>query len=182
MSSAVDNALVVLSNQLTSTGDGGKATNLSALNLLNGSGIPYWRGTTSAPYNRFETRKSNPWQRFFEELWEVPVKLLTGTTSTGVIFIFPTGTETNGENDINNGMRYTRSIPVDVVGVWLDEGAPDEYEDLVDAMVKDSLQDPTLGNNITFFRWNNLERLRPRGNGLAGARLSFLMDYSIAVP
>lgn len=183
--SIVTLALNVLANQLTAVEGSGAATNLSALNFVNSDDVPYWRGLNLVgppAFARFATKQSNPWQRFFEELWEVPVKQLIGSSSTGVVYILPTDTEINGESDINATPRYNRAISVEVIAVWLDEGSSGEYEQLIDALFQDALQDPTLGSNITFFRWISTERLRPRGIGLAGVRLSFLMDYFVAVP
>ena len=180
--SNVTSALGVLATNLTPLEAGGRATSLSALNYNNSGGTPYWRGSNVAGYKRFSTYNSNPWRRFFGELWEVPVKNLIGETSTGAVYIYPAGAESDGENNINNSKRYIRSIPVDVIGVWLDEGTSSQYEDLIDAMLKDALQDPTLGNYITFLRWKAVEPLNPSGIGVVGCRLSLLMDYSVAVP
>jgi len=173
---AINNLALALS-PLTYTG--GRATNLSTLQF--GSSVPYYfLGNTVGSQLKYQVKQYDQWARFFEELWEVPPSNLIGTNSTGVIYILPTGSESDGEANINRVMKYDRRIPISVIAVWLHEGTPDEYEQISDAIFKDACQDHTLGDKVTALRWRSLERLHPNDVGVAGVILTFDMDLFMA--
>ena len=165
MSTPFNDALNVFKGYLTPIGAGGSAVNLSAFNKA------YFSGTVTKRY-----AVKDGFARFFDQAWEVPITDLDGSVSTGVIYIIPKDEINREINENYNSMKWYRDISVDVVVVFFDEGTRSEYEDLIFAVFKVALKDPTLTNNILYAKLNSISRERPPATGLIIVTLNFSFE------
>ena len=155
MTVALNSALDYLVNYLTAEDNGGLGSHLSALNYS------YFKGSNPNAY-----AVKNGFARFFDEAWELPITSVDGTASTGVIYVIPTSESNRETNENYNSLRWYREVLVDVVICFLDEGTREEYEEIIFAAFRDTLQNPTYDKTILWGKLNSIVRERPPKTGL----------------
>jgi hypothetical protein len=164
MATVLNEAIDVLIGNIKSTTEGGTGTHLSAISK------PFFEGSGVGHYTVVEM-----WSRFFELAWEIPISRLSGATSTGVIFVV-TGNEKNLENNLDQSLKYRRDLKVQLIPCFFDEGTRTDYEEIIDALMRDALKDPYLNRKILDMKWKEVERVRPAKLGVCIALLEFSLQ------
>ena len=165
MSVPLNTALDKLKGYLTSTVDGGSASNLSAIDYS------YFSGSDANCYV-----VKDGFARFFDQAWEVPITDLDGSTSTGIIYIIPKSEANREINENYNSLKWYRNVFVDVVICFLDEGTREQYEEIIFAAFKDALQNPSFDKTILWAKLNSIVRERPPKTGLVVITMEFNLE------